>query len=68
MSLKKPDEETASSAVPLAPTNKSEEETSSSENKLEAVKDEYEQLCRELNMDESTMDTAWKSCITTPSR
>ena len=64
MSLKKPDEETASSAVPLAPTNKSEEETSSSvssENKMEAVKEEYEQLCRELNMDESTMDTAWKS-------
>ncbi len=63
MSLKKPEEETASSAANLNP-EKSEEETStpvSSENKMEAVKEEYEQLSRELNMDESTMDTAWKS-------
>lgn len=28
-----------------------------------ATKNEYEQLCRELNMDESTMDLAWKSYI-----
>jgi hypothetical protein len=64
MSLKKPEEETASSAVPPSPTDKSEEEppsSVSSEHKMEAVKEEYEQLCRELNMDESTMDTAWKS-------
>ncbi len=57
MSLKNSEEENAS------PDKKPSEDRSSPESDLEVVKEDYDQLCRELNMDESTMDTAWRSYI-----
>ena len=59
MSLKKPEEE---SPVPT-PDKASDQPSPESDLNLESVKEDYDQLCRELNMDESTMDTAWKSYI-----
>jgi hypothetical protein len=42
---------------------KEEGAASESDNSLESSKEEYDQLCNELNMDESTMEAAWKSYI-----
>jgi hypothetical protein len=39
----------------------SEDGSKSPASDLEAVKEEYDQLCRELNMDETTMESAWRS-------
>lgn len=40
-----------------------DEVTSETDNSLDSAKEEYDQLCRELNMDESTMEAAWRSYI-----
>ena len=66
MSLKTPEEESAT-PIPVTPTTDiktdTEETNSGSEHNMETVRVDYDQLCSELNMDESTMDTAWKSYI-----
>lgn len=57
MSLKK--EENSASGQ-----DKEEDVTSeAADNSLDSVKEEYDQLCRELNMDESTMEASWASYI-----
>ncbi len=66
MSLKTPEEESAT-PIPVTTTAATKTETedtnSGSEHNMETVKADYDQLCCELNMDESTMDNAWKSYI-----
>ena len=66
MSLKTPEEESAT-PIPVTPTTDTKTETEDSnsgcEHNMETVRIDYDQLCGELNMDESTMDTAWKSYI-----
>ena len=69
MSLIKSEEEESSGGANSAPSKSKPEPGEDNSNagsdngssSSESVKDEYDQLCRELNMDESTMETAWKS-------
>ena len=68
MSLKTPEEESGTPVPAVDPKTESKEEaeetnSSGCEHNMETVKADYDQLCCELNMDESTMETAWKSYI-----
>ena len=44
-------------------TLKDDAAPSEPDNSLKLVKEDYDQLCCELNMDQSTMEAAWKSYI-----